>query len=90
MEEWIGFTDERNPFDGFPVVAGPGAKLYTDRMRFTGDIRVPNLQGKVIRATEDEVTTKRIENSNTQGVQHLRDLRYLEKEFGLPNTFDYA
>ena len=65
MEEWIGFTEERNLITGFPEVSGPGGRLYTLRMRFTGDPRVPGLQGKRIRATQDELVCKRIENSNT-------------------------
>ena len=90
MEEWIGFTYEKDAFSGFPKVSGPGERLYTLRLRFTGDIREPGLQGKRLRASQDEVICKTIENSNTQGVQHLRDLRFIEENFGLPNTFDYA
>ena len=70
--------------------AGEGSKIGTERLRFTGDPRVPNLKDKVLMSTQDEVISKRIENSNTQGVQHLLDLRYIEETFGLPNTFDYA
>ena len=43
-----------------------------------------------IRATKDTIHVNRIENANTQGVQYLKDLRYIEAEFGLPTTFDRA
>ena len=29
-----------------------------------------------------------IDNASTQGVQHLKDMRYIESEFGLPGTFE--
>ena len=31
---------------------------------------------------------KKIDNASTQGVQHLKDVRYLISEFGLPGTFE--
>ena len=43
-----------------------------------------------IRATIDTIHVDRIENASTQGVQYLKDLRYIEAEFGLPSTFDRA
>ena len=37
----------------------------------------------------DEYYVNRIANAGTQGVQFLRDIRYIEKNFGLPKTCSY-
>jgi len=44
--------------------------------------------GKII-GYKDYVTRKRVSDASTEGVQYLTDLRYIEDNYGVPDTFDY-
>ena len=57
--------------------------------RLTGDARDENYGVyNPIRATEDFVHVNKIDNASTQGVQHIKDIRFLVNEYGLPKSFD--
>ena len=57
--------------------------------RRTGDLYDENFGAfNTIRATKETIMAKKIDNASTQGVQHLKDIRYIISEFGLPGTFE--
>ena len=74
--------------NGWRFVRGEGAKHFI-YLRFEGDPDDIDYGYGRIRATRDTIHVDRIDNAYVQGVQHLKDLRYIEKEFGLPGTIDY-
>ena len=49
-----------------------------------------NPLGYRLTASRQEYWVKRIDNSATEGVQHLKDMRWIEKVHGPGETFSYA
>ena len=67
---------------------GQGADFYRDSRR-TGDLYDEKYGAfNTLRATKESIMAKKIDNASTQGVQHLKDIRYIISEFGLPGTFE--
>ena len=93
FHEWIGleFTKPGSDLYKQGVVyfpAGSGAGHFSF-FRLSGDARDDHYGlYNTIRATEDYVHVNKIDNASTQGVQHLKDIRFLINEYGLPTSFD--
>ena len=55
-------------------------------LRWSSD---PNPLNRKIIGNIDEIYVKRIGNAGTQGVQFLKDIRFIEKNFGIENTHSF-
>jgi len=96
LHEWWGIEITKPgsiPYENGILMLFNGDAKLTDvySVKRDGDLFDPHYGlYNEIRATSDMIHVNRIENANTQGVQYLKDLRYIEAEFGLPTTFDRA